>query len=80
MYAARAAGVLAALDVLDTLGHDRVDNVREAALAALIELKRPEAIPLAIEDLSRAGLSADHHGHARAGRARARRLERRRRC
>jgi cyclophilin family peptidyl-prolyl cis-trans isomerase/HEAT repeat protein len=54
MYAARAAGVLAAMDVLDTLGHDNVDNVREAALAALIELKRPEAIPLAIEDLSRA--------------------------
>ncbi len=53
MYAARAAGVLAALDVLDTLGHDRVDNVREAALSALVELKRPEAIPLAIEDLSR---------------------------
>ena len=52
MYAARAAGVLAAMDVLDTLGHDNVDNVREAALAALIDLKRPEAIPLALEDLT----------------------------
>jgi cyclophilin family peptidyl-prolyl cis-trans isomerase/HEAT repeat protein len=53
MYAARAAGALSAMELLDTLGRDRVDNVREAALAALIELKRPEAIPLAIENLSR---------------------------
>ncbi|MGH9387277.1 MAG: peptidylprolyl isomerase [Vicinamibacterales bacterium] len=52
IYAARAAAVLAAVDVLETLARDRVDNVREAALTALIELKRPEAIPLAIEDLS----------------------------
>jgi cyclophilin family peptidyl-prolyl cis-trans isomerase/HEAT repeat protein len=53
MYAARAAGVLPDLHALDTLGHDAADNVREAALAGLIELKRPEAIPLAIENLSR---------------------------
>jgi cyclophilin family peptidyl-prolyl cis-trans isomerase/HEAT repeat protein len=52
MYATRAAGVLSALGDLNTLGHDKVDNVREAALAALIELKRQEAVPLAIENLS----------------------------
>jgi cyclophilin family peptidyl-prolyl cis-trans isomerase/HEAT repeat protein len=52
MYAARAGGALSALSALDTLGHDKMDNVREAALAALIELKRPEAIPLAIENLT----------------------------
>ena len=32
---------------------DTVDNVREAALAALIELKRPEAVAAAIDSLSR---------------------------
>lgn len=52
MYAARAAGALSDVQTLDTLGHDAVDNVREAALSALIELKRPEAVPLAIEDLT----------------------------
>lgn len=54
MYAARAAAVLSDVQTLDTLGRDRVDNVREAALASLIELKRPEAVPLAIEDLTHA--------------------------
>jgi cyclophilin family peptidyl-prolyl cis-trans isomerase/HEAT repeat protein len=53
MYAARAAGALGDVKTLDVLGHDRVDNVREAALGALIELKRPEAIALAIENLAR---------------------------
>ena len=53
MYAARAAGVLAATDDLGTLARDSVDNVREAALTALVELKRPERIAVAIEDLAR---------------------------
>jgi cyclophilin family peptidyl-prolyl cis-trans isomerase/HEAT repeat protein len=53
MYAAQAAGVLAATDDLNTLARDNVDNVREAALTALIELKRPERIAVAIEDLER---------------------------
>jgi len=53
MYAARAAGVLSATDDLDTLAHDHADNVREAALTALIELKRPERVAVAIEDLTR---------------------------
>ena len=53
MYAARAAGALGDLDSLTTLMGDRVDNVREAALAALVELKRPEAVAAAIESLSR---------------------------
>ena len=38
MYAARAAGVLSAVDALNTLGRDNHDNVREAALTALIDL------------------------------------------
>ena len=54
MYAARAAGVLAAIDPLTTLGRDSNDNVREAALTALIELKRPEAVAVAFEALTRA--------------------------
>ncbi|MEO8680796.1 MAG: peptidylprolyl isomerase, partial [Vicinamibacterales bacterium] len=53
MYAARAAGLLAATGELTTLARDSVDNVREAALAALVELKRPERIAIAIEDLER---------------------------
>ena len=45
MYAARAAGVLGATGVLLTLGGaDPHDNVREAALSALIEAKRSEAM------------------------------------
>ena len=53
MYAARAAGVLAAVDVLTTLGRDSHDNVREAALTALIELKRSEAVAVALDALTR---------------------------
>lgn len=56
MYAARAAGVLSAVDVLTTLGADAHHNVREAALAALIELKRPEAVTVALSALT----SDDH--------------------
>ena len=53
MFAARAAGVMAAAGDLNTLAHDNVDNVREAALSALIELKRSERVAVAIEDLTR---------------------------
>jgi hypothetical protein len=56
MYAARAAGVLSAVDVLTTLGADAHHNVREAALASLIELKRPEAVSVALPALT----SDDH--------------------
>jgi cyclophilin family peptidyl-prolyl cis-trans isomerase/HEAT repeat protein len=54
MYAARAAGVLAAVADLTTLGGDNVDNVREAALTALVELKRPEAVSVALDSLTHA--------------------------
>ena len=53
MYAARAAGALSSLDDLNALMTDPNDNVREAALSALIDLKRPEAIDAAIVSLSR---------------------------
>jgi cyclophilin family peptidyl-prolyl cis-trans isomerase len=53
MYAARAAAALAATDVLEQLGRDSHDNVREAALAELVALKRPEAVPLALDALTR---------------------------
>ncbi len=53
MYAARAAGALAALDELDQLARDTHDNVREAALSELITLKRPEALSLALDALQR---------------------------
>ena len=53
MYAARAAAALSAFADLTTLARDTVDNVREAALAALIEAKRPDAVALAIEALAR---------------------------
>jgi cyclophilin family peptidyl-prolyl cis-trans isomerase/HEAT repeat protein len=53
MYAARAAGVLASIDDLNTLSGDPNDNVREAALTAMIEAKRPEAAVVAITQLSR---------------------------
>ena len=53
MYAARAAGALGSVDTLTTLMRDAVDNVREAALTALIELKRPEAVTAAIDSLAR---------------------------
>ena len=53
MYAARAAGVLGSVPDLMTLSTDANDNVREAALSSLIELKRPEAVTVAIESLTR---------------------------
>jgi cyclophilin family peptidyl-prolyl cis-trans isomerase/HEAT repeat protein len=53
MYAARAAGVLNALDELNTLAADANDNVREAVLSSLIDLKRPEAITVALASLAR---------------------------
>ena len=53
MYAARAAGVLAAIDDLMTLSRDQNDNVREAALTALVDLKRPERTAVALESLTR---------------------------
>lgn len=53
MYAARAAGVLASIDDLTTLSGDANDNVREAALSSMIDLKRPEAVAVAIAQLSR---------------------------
>ncbi len=53
MYAARAAGVLAAADVLERLGEDAHDNVREAALGELVTLKRPEAMRVALLALRR---------------------------
>jgi cyclophilin family peptidyl-prolyl cis-trans isomerase/HEAT repeat protein len=53
MYAARAAGVLEMTDVLVQLGSDPNDNVREAALASLIDQKRPEAVTVALDALGR---------------------------
>ncbi len=52
MYAARAAGTLGAVAELERLARDAHHNVREAALGALVTLKRPEAVPLALEALS----------------------------
>jgi len=54
MYAARAAGSLGAVETLTTLMGDPNDNVREAALGALTEQKRPEAAAAAIASLARA--------------------------
>jgi cyclophilin family peptidyl-prolyl cis-trans isomerase/HEAT repeat protein len=53
MYAAHAAGVLNALDALNALSADPNDNVREAVLSSLIDLKRPEAITVALASLTR---------------------------
>jgi cyclophilin family peptidyl-prolyl cis-trans isomerase/HEAT repeat protein len=53
MYAARAAGALGAVDELRALAGDPHDNVREAAIGALMEQKRPEVVGAAIEALSR---------------------------
>jgi cyclophilin family peptidyl-prolyl cis-trans isomerase/HEAT repeat protein len=53
MYAARAAGTLGEVETLTALMNDPNDNVREAALAALAEQKRPEAAAAAIASLSR---------------------------
>jgi len=53
MYAARAAGILSSVELLNTLMDDPNDNVREAALSSLIDLKRPEAVTAAIASLTR---------------------------
>ena len=53
MYAARAASALGAVDTLTALMADPVDNVREAALSALIELQRSEAVAAALDSLNR---------------------------
>lgn len=53
MYAARAAGVLGAVDQLTRLGADAHDNVREAALGELGSGKRPEAMAVALAALAR---------------------------
>jgi cyclophilin family peptidyl-prolyl cis-trans isomerase len=53
MYAARAAGILSSVDLLNTLINDPNDNVREAALSSLIDLKRPDAVTAAIASLTR---------------------------
>jgi cyclophilin family peptidyl-prolyl cis-trans isomerase/HEAT repeat protein len=53
MYAAHAAGALEAVDVLEQLGGDPQDNVREAALSELVAHKRPEATRAAIDALAR---------------------------
>jgi cyclophilin family peptidyl-prolyl cis-trans isomerase/HEAT repeat protein len=53
MYAARAAGALGDVATLEKLGRDAHDNVREAALAELIASKRPEAVGIALDALTR---------------------------
>jgi cyclophilin family peptidyl-prolyl cis-trans isomerase len=42
-----------AVDALAALGHDAHDNVREAALGALVEAKRLEAVEIALDALTR---------------------------
>ena len=53
MYAARAAGILGMIRELDTLWADQNDNVKEAALTAMIERKAANAVTAAIASLSR---------------------------
>jgi cyclophilin family peptidyl-prolyl cis-trans isomerase len=53
MYGAHAAGTLAATETLRTLAADPNDNVREAALSSLIDLKSPDAVTVALESLTR---------------------------
>jgi cyclophilin family peptidyl-prolyl cis-trans isomerase/HEAT repeat protein len=53
MYAARAAGQMESFEPLARLGADAHDNVREAAIEELARLKRPEALVLAYEALTR---------------------------
>lgn len=53
MYAARAAGQTASIEPLVRLGSDAHDNVRQAALDELVRLKRPEALPVAYDALTR---------------------------
>ncbi len=65
MYAARAAGQAGAIEPLVRLGNDANDNVREAALAELVRLKRLEALPVAYDALTR----PDYHLVITAARA-----------
>jgi cyclophilin family peptidyl-prolyl cis-trans isomerase/HEAT repeat protein len=53
MYAARAAGALGSTEVLNTLVTDPIDNVREAALLSMIDLRMPDTAAAAIASLSR---------------------------
>ena len=53
MYAARAAGVLGMIRELDALWADPNDNVKEAALSALIDRKGANAVTASIASLSR---------------------------
>lgn len=53
VYAARAAGATSATEALVRLGGDAHDNVREAALEELTRLKRPEALAVAYDALTR---------------------------
>lgn len=53
MYAARALGVFGSAGDLNALVADKVDNVAEAALSALIDKKAPEAQAAAIALLDR---------------------------
>jgi cyclophilin family peptidyl-prolyl cis-trans isomerase/HEAT repeat protein len=53
MYAARAAGTLKAADNLGRFGRDANDNVRDAALAALVANASPEVTAVALEALTR---------------------------
>ncbi|HEX6162927.1 MAG TPA: peptidylprolyl isomerase [Vicinamibacterales bacterium] len=53
MYAARAAGILGMIRELDALWADQNDNVKEAALAAMIERKAANTVTAAIASLSR---------------------------
>jgi cyclophilin family peptidyl-prolyl cis-trans isomerase/HEAT repeat protein len=52
MYAARAAGALTAIEELTRLARDRHHNVREAAIAELVTLKRAEAVPAGLDALT----------------------------
>ena len=65
MYGARAAGQTGAIEALVRLGSDAHDNVRQAALDELARLKRPEALPVAYDALTR----PDYHLVMTAARA-----------
>ena len=53
MYAARAAGIVNNVHDLKTLAFDPHDNVREAVLSALVDLKAPDAVAAALAALER---------------------------
>lgn len=52
-YAAQAAGAMPSIETLTRLGADANDNVRTAALDELVRLKRPEALTVAYDGLTR---------------------------